>query len=138
MLVSPACTTYSLPIRTIEYFFIGKSPKLPRPHGRRRHSGDVPVGKITDARVVYRLLTGSQSEDYLRHSSRMRFNYSWPTCSDAFSLRKPDSIPGSSPRACFARKRYEKSKSQGHTHMAACEAQPLVKPLRIDAGVMRQ
>src|SRR5215212_6956929 len=32
-----------------------------------------------DARVVYRLLTGSQSDDYLWHWSQLRFNRGWPT-----------------------------------------------------------
>src|SRR5436309_13964183 len=89
-------------------FLHRKSPSCPKPHGRRWHSGDVPVRKITDARVVYRLLTGSHSDDYLRHSSQIRFNR---------------------PRI---------SKSQGHADMAARKAEPLVKSLRIDAGVMRQ
>ena len=60
-------------------FLHRKSPSCPKPHGRRWHSGDVPVRKITDARVVYRLLTGSHSDDYLRHSSQMRFNRDWLT-----------------------------------------------------------
>jgi hypothetical protein len=32
------------------------------------------------------LLTGSNSDDYLRHSSQMSFNRSRPTCSDAHLL----------------------------------------------------
>src|SRR5690606_9671879 len=31
-------------------------------------------------------------------------------CLDAFSSREPDSIPGLSPRTCFARKRYKHEK----------------------------
>jgi len=59
------------------------------------------------------LLTGSHSDDYLRHSSQIRFNRNWL-------------------------KTLWVSKSHGHADMAARKAEPLVKSLRIDTGVMRQ
>jgi hypothetical protein len=68
----------------------------------------------------------------------MRFNRSWlALCSDAFSLREPDSIPHHV-RDRLRSKAPWLSKPQGHADMAARKAQPLVKSLRIDASVMRQ
>jgi hypothetical protein len=61
MLLSSACTTYSLPTRITEYFFM-QFPQLSKPDGIHQSVMKRGVKKITTILVVYHALTGSNGK----------------------------------------------------------------------------
>ena len=86
-------------------------PKLPEPVGIHHHATHPSAKIITEGRLVYRALTGDEWQNAF--------------CSPRKATR-------------MVAEETAVSKSQRHADMARLKSKPLVKSLRVDAGVMRE
>src|SRR5262249_46656375 len=86
------------------------SPRAAKARELRRKCGDVPAEWITKPSLVYRLLTGSRTQNHRRH---------W--------LRRWRNLPDTAPL-----------EPDRHADMAARKAEPFIEALGIAAGVMGQ